>query len=57
MDDERVRLEGIVLKQQEQLKALEAKLDRMTAEYAERGKINARLNKENVQLRRAASCG
>jgi hypothetical protein len=51
-DDKVARLERIILEQQEQLKKLETKLDRMMAEFKERGEVNARLNKENVKLQK-----
>jgi len=48
---EQARLETIVLAQQERLKQLEVKLDRLREAFLVRGRINAKLNRELQKLR------
>ena len=52
MNEETERLERIIVSQQVMMKALETKIDRMAEERAERGEVNARLNKENGRLQK-----
>lgn len=46
VEAERARLEKIVIDMGEENKRLHLKLERLQEDYAERGKVNARLNKE-----------
>jgi two-component sensor histidine kinase len=48
------RLERVVRDQQERLAHLERAHDRLLADFAERGQVNVRLNRENQRLRQRA---
>jgi hypothetical protein len=54
VEQERARLERIVLEQQDGMKRLEVKNDRLTVELAERGRVNADLNKRLQRAEKAA---